>query len=273
MFQSSHRNLLTLLCAFIALAAAADARERRSPQALQSLVDGLKAQLGIDAIVSTAIVPTNPLRVSVRPVEGGPGTFQMAFEQAFLTDLDDDDLKAIVAHERARMLGVHAIVLTDESGTTTLQALADGQEVEMLAWRLAWRQGPQMLYRVSCLGDGAVGWVRAELLRGSPEGSRSTGETPRRNLAGRSMLSWRRWPLAGGNRSTARPLTASSVAYWIARQIVCPIFWGWLRCAHACPPIAAFHRRCCLCLTAAWRPLRQVMTARRLGIQTMRPAN
>ena len=99
MFQSSHRNLLTLLCAFIALAAAADARERRSPQALQSLVDGLKAQLGIDAIVSTAIVPTNPLRVSVRPVEGGPGTFQMAFEQAFLTDLDDDDLKAIVAHE------------------------------------------------------------------------------------------------------------------------------------------------------------------------------
>jgi hypothetical protein len=91
--------------------------------------------------------------------------------------------KAIVAHERARMLGVHAVVLTDESGTTTLQALADGQEVEMLAWRLAWRQGPQMLYRVSCLGDGAVGWVRAELLRGSPEGSRSTGETPRRSLA------------------------------------------------------------------------------------------
>jgi hypothetical protein len=91
--------------------------------------------------------------------------------------------RAIVAHERARLLGVHAVVLTDESGTTTLQALADGQEVEMLAWRLGWQQGPQMLYRVSCLGDGAVGWVRAELLRGSPEQSRSGGEAARRSLA------------------------------------------------------------------------------------------
>jgi hypothetical protein len=92
--------------------------------------------------------------------------------------------RAIVTHERARILGVHAVVLTDESGTTTLQALADGQEVEMLEWRLAWRQGPQMLYRVCCLGNGALGWVRAELLRGTHEGAsgrlRSLATAPRR---------------------------------------------------------------------------------------------
>ena len=62
MFQSSHRNLLTLLCAFIALAAAADARERRSPQALQSLVDGLKAQLLADA-ATQASQTGQPVRV------------------------------------------------------------------------------------------------------------------------------------------------------------------------------------------------------------------
>ena len=39
-------------------------------QALQELVNGLKTQLGIDVIVSTAIVPTNPLLVSVQPVDG-----------------------------------------------------------------------------------------------------------------------------------------------------------------------------------------------------------
>ncbi len=82
-----------------------------------------------------------------------------------------------MTHDRARTLGMHAVVLTDESGTTTLQSLADGQEVEMLAWRLAWRQGPHMLYRVSCIGDGAVGWVRAELLRGSPDKSSAQSRT------------------------------------------------------------------------------------------------
>jgi hypothetical protein len=102
MDQSSHRNLFTLLCVptlLIGLAVTMDARETRSLPALQELVNSLKAQLGIDAIVSATIVPTNPLLVSVQPVDGGPATFQMAFEERFLTGLDEDHLKAIVAHE------------------------------------------------------------------------------------------------------------------------------------------------------------------------------
>ena len=102
MHQSSHRNLLTLLCVptmLIGFAASMDAREPMSSIALQDLVNGLKAQLGIDATVSAAIVPANPLRVSVQRVDGGPVTFQMAFEERFLTGLDEDDLKAVVAHE------------------------------------------------------------------------------------------------------------------------------------------------------------------------------
>ena len=102
MSPSSHRNLFTLLCiptVLIGLAATMDARERRSPQALQELVDVLKAQLGIDVTVSAAIVPTNPLLVSVQPVGGGRTTFQMAFEERFLIGLDEDDLKAAIAHE------------------------------------------------------------------------------------------------------------------------------------------------------------------------------
>jgi hypothetical protein len=62
-------------------------------------VNGLKAQLGIDAAVSVAIVTTNTLLVSVQPVDGNPGTFRMAFDERFLAAVDQDELKAIVAHE------------------------------------------------------------------------------------------------------------------------------------------------------------------------------
>jgi Peptidase family M48 len=102
MHQSSHPNLSTLLCLpaiLIGLAAPMDASEPRSAVALQELVNGLKTQLGIDAVVSAAIVTTNTLLVSVQPVDGQPGTFRMTFDERFLTTLDEDELKAIVAHE------------------------------------------------------------------------------------------------------------------------------------------------------------------------------
>ena len=102
MHQSSHRNLFTFLCVFTILigrSGATDARERRSLPALQELVNGLKAQLGIDAIVTAAIVPANPLLVSVQPVNGGRRSFQLSFEERFLMGLDEDNLKAVIAHE------------------------------------------------------------------------------------------------------------------------------------------------------------------------------
>ena len=101
-YQLSHRHVLTLLCLpaiLIGLAARMHASEARSAVALQELVNGLKAQLGIDATVSVAIVTTNTLLVSVKPVDDAARTFQMAFEERFLTGLDQDELKAIVAHE------------------------------------------------------------------------------------------------------------------------------------------------------------------------------
>ena len=42
---------------------------------------------------------TNTLLVSVQPVDGDPGTFRMTFEERFLTSVDQEELKAIVAHE------------------------------------------------------------------------------------------------------------------------------------------------------------------------------
>ena len=98
MNQSSHRSLF-IATMLIGLAVALEAAESRSGDALQELVNSLKAQLDIDASVSVALVPKNPLLVSVQRVEGSPATFQMAFEERFLTGLDEDELKAIIAHE------------------------------------------------------------------------------------------------------------------------------------------------------------------------------
>jgi hypothetical protein len=102
MYHASRRHLFTLVSVptlFIGLSVGANAREPLDLNAIQELVDSLRAELGIQAIVSAAIVPTNSLLVSVQPVTGGPAAFQMAFEKRFLSGLDEDDLKAIVAHE------------------------------------------------------------------------------------------------------------------------------------------------------------------------------
>ena len=146
MHQSSHRNLFTLLCLATmlnGLAVAMDARERRSPQALQELVNGLKTQLGIDVIVSTAIVPTNPLLVSVQPVDGGPATFHMAFEERFLTGLDEDDLKAIVAHELGHVwiFTHHPYLQTERLANTVAMRVVPRESLERVYHKLWEREG------------------------------------------------------------------------------------------------------------------------------------
>ena len=102
MQQSSYRSLFVLLCfpaILIGLAARMDAREPRTAVALQGLVNALRTQLGIETVVSAEIVATNALLVSVQPVDGSAGTFRMTFDERFMTTLDEDELKAIVAHE------------------------------------------------------------------------------------------------------------------------------------------------------------------------------
>jgi len=102
MHHSSQRHFLALACLpvfVIGLAVQMDASEPPSTVALQELVNDLKIQLELDAIVSAAIVTTNSLLVSVQPVDDDSSRFRMEFDERFLASLDQDDLKAIVAHE------------------------------------------------------------------------------------------------------------------------------------------------------------------------------
>ena len=124
MHQPSQRPFLALACLpviVIALAAPMDASAPLSTVALQELVDGLKTQLGIDSVVSAEIVASNSLLVSVQRVDGDPGTFRMEFEEGFLPSLDQDELKAVIAHELGHVwIYTHHPYLQTERGANTV---------------------------------------------------------------------------------------------------------------------------------------------------------
>src|SRR5688572_17595552 len=124
MHQSLHRHFFALACLsiiVIGFAVPVDASKPPSTVALQELVDGLKTQLGIDAVVSAAVVARNSLLVSVQRVDGDTGTFRMEFEEGFLPSLDQDELKAIIAHELGHVwIYTHHPYLQTERGANTV---------------------------------------------------------------------------------------------------------------------------------------------------------
>ena len=146
MVESSRRHLFMLLCLpviLIGLAAPTDAGELRNTLAIQELVNGLKAQLGIDAVVSAEIVTTNTLLVSVQRVDSDPGTFRMMFEERFLTSVDQDELKAIVAHELGHVwiFTHHPYLQTEQLDNTVAMRAVPRASLERVYSKVWERQG------------------------------------------------------------------------------------------------------------------------------------
>ena len=142
----SQRQLFGLVCLpaiVIGLAVQMDASEPPGTVALQELVNGLKTELGIDAVVSAAIVRTNSLLVSVQPEDGASGTFRMEFDERFLTSLDQDELKAIVAHELGHVwIYTHHPYLQTERGANTVALRAVPRaSLERVYWKVWEHQG------------------------------------------------------------------------------------------------------------------------------------
>ena len=97
-------NLVRWSCALALIAsttssARAEGDSRDEVATVQNLIDQLRVQLSIASPVTAAMVPHNPLLVSVEAAPGDKATFQLAFEDGFLDTLDDDELRAVVAHE------------------------------------------------------------------------------------------------------------------------------------------------------------------------------
>jgi len=72
------------------------------------------------------------------------------------------------------------VPLTDTNGQPLANDLADGQEVEIVAWRPRSREG--LLYQVRRLADGNEWWIGAHCLRRSTPAAvaRGTPQAPQR---------------------------------------------------------------------------------------------
>jgi hypothetical protein len=62
--------------------------------------------------------------------------------------------------------GAHGVTLTDSDGTTPVATLADGAEVEIVAWQPRGAGGTR--YRIKATSGGLQGWLAAANLRPRP---------------------------------------------------------------------------------------------------------
>jgi len=74
---------------------AADEQARRA----QALLDELKESMGLPYDIRIAIVVNHPLVFSVEPVNQSRSHYVLSMELAFLQSLDDEELRAALAHE------------------------------------------------------------------------------------------------------------------------------------------------------------------------------
>jgi hypothetical protein len=95
-FDFSQRWCVTLLCCLLAIPTL---RAASPSDSLQDVVDELRGRLGIVAAVRVTIVPRNALLVSVEARKDRDNTFQMSFDEDFIAQLDEEELRAVIAHE------------------------------------------------------------------------------------------------------------------------------------------------------------------------------
>jgi hypothetical protein len=72
---------------------------RQDADSIQRLVDDLRGRLALPQPVRVTIVPTNPLKVSVRSVDEIGDEFVLSIDESFLAELTGEELKAAIAHE------------------------------------------------------------------------------------------------------------------------------------------------------------------------------
>ena len=71
----------------------------RFAEPMTRLIDELKKELEIDKEIEAIFVPKNEMIVSVQPVRERKGVYEISFEENFLNTLDDNELRAVIAHE------------------------------------------------------------------------------------------------------------------------------------------------------------------------------
>src|SRR5215470_71921 len=126
----------------------------------QEFVDQLRGTLQIPNEVQIAVVTYHPLVFSVRPLDANKNRFLLTMELGFLLELNDDELRAALAHE----LG-HVWIYTHHPFLQTeLQA-------NVIAQRVVDRRSFEKVYSKLWMYEGATGVPIDELLGPPPADS------------------------------------------------------------------------------------------------------
>jgi hypothetical protein len=109
---------------------------------VQSIVDELKERLAIPSAVTVSVVTSNPLLVSVEPARSDRGTFEMTFEEAFLAQLDDEELRAVIAHELGHVwiFTHHPYLHTERLANTVAMRVVTRESLERVYGKV-WERG------------------------------------------------------------------------------------------------------------------------------------
>ena len=136
----------SLLLALLGYSTAMAAGTHRTARSIAVVVEGLKKELGIHDSVEIKLVQENPLGLSVQPAPGHRGGFLLTIDSQLLRQLDNEQLKAALAHE----LG-HVWVYTHHPYLQT-EALANE-----IAMRVVTRNSLKKLYSEVWAFEGTSG--------------------------------------------------------------------------------------------------------------------
>jgi hypothetical protein len=138
-----------LLFSFAAPSTASDVRDEH--KRLQLVVDDLARQLHLPASVTAVIVESNPRLVSVEPDEAEPDTFVLSFEERFLDQLADEEVRAVVAHELGHVwiFTHHPYLQTERLANSVAMRVVSRQsleEVYVKVWERAGTKGDMVRF-------------------------------------------------------------------------------------------------------------------------------
>lgn len=104
----------------------------------QKFVDQLRAALHITSQVQVAVVAYNPLVFSVQPVETHKEDFLLTMELGFLLMLEDDELRAAMAHELGHvwLYTHHPFLQTEQLANEVGERVVDRASFEKLYLKL-----------------------------------------------------------------------------------------------------------------------------------------
>jgi hypothetical protein len=152
-----------LIFAFIFMLAspvANDSQNRMTLKAVraQQFVDHMRTALQIRNEVQISIVIYQPLVFSVQPMDANKDRFLLEMELGFLLMLDDDELRAAVAHELGHVwiYTHHPFLQTENLANTVGQRMADRASFERIYAKLWAYEGTSGVPIDDLLGPSSV---------------------------------------------------------------------------------------------------------------------